>query len=406
MSERRKNLFYLNDQVYFVEGKINAAFYDFNHGRLVNVSEDAKNLLLRVLGNESSITHEECEYLDRLADLGLLTKKYTEPHEISELKEKPVIDFVWIELTTYCNLKCIHCYNEADCNTRRVMSYDDFCYVIDELVSFGVRKIQLIGGEPLTLGDELFRYLNYIDGKFEYTEIFTNGTLLDDRLIRYIKEHGIRIALSLYSYNPSEHDKVTQVSGSWEKTNTAIQKLKDNGITYTVKNVLMKGIELSERNTELYELNPKKDVVRLTGRASSSLLTRELARKRLITKKNFHRRLSKAFVKRCISGHNCFSRRSYIAADLTVYPCAMERRVSHGNLRGNHFTNILNSKITEMNKDMIPACRECEFRYYCHDCRPDSNGMSLDSKAWYCTYEPEAGEWIDEEKFLDALKLD
>ena len=401
-------MLYLNDNVYLVDGKINAAFYDFNHGRLVHVSEDAKNLLQRVLGNESSeseLTQEECEYLNRLADLGLLTEKYAEPHEISELKENPVIDFVWIELMTHCNLKCIHCYNEADCNSGRVMSYDDFCYVIDELVSFGVRKIQLIGGEPLTLGDELFRYLNYIDGKFEYTEIFTNGTLLDDRLIKYIKEHGIRIALSLYSYNPSEHDKVTQVSGSWDKTNAAIQKLKDNGITYTVKNVLMKGIELGERNTELYELNPKKDVVRLTGRASSSLLTRELARKRLITKKNFQHRLSKAFVKRCISGHNCFSRRLYFASDLTVYPCVMERRISHGNLKCNHLADIINPEITSMNKDMIPSCSECEFRYCCHDCRPDSNGMELNAKPWYCTYDPESGKWINEEAILERVLL-
>ena len=297
-------ILYLSNNVYLVPGKVCAVFYDFNRGRLVHVSEEAKNLLCRVLGKESAITQEECDYLNRLVSLGLLTEKYVAPHDISELKENPVIDFVWIEVTTFCNLKCIHCYNEADCKAGKVMSYEDFCYVIDELVSFGVRKIQIIGGEPLTLGDELIRYLDYLDGKFEYAEIFTNGTLLDDKLTDYIREHRIRIALSLYSYNAGEHDKVTQVSGSWEKTNAAIQKLKDNDITYTVKNVLMRDAELGERNTELYELNPMKDVVRLTGRASSSLLTKELARKRLITKKSFQRRLSKAFVKRCIKRHD------------------------------------------------------------------------------------------------------
>ena len=392
---------YLERNVYLVDGRVNAAFYDFNHGRLVHVSEEGKKLLRRVLGQEADLTRDEESYLDSLASLGLLTSRFTEPHDISELSETPVIDFVWVEITTSCNLKCIHCYNEAECSAGRVMPYEDFCYVIDELVSFGVRKIQLIGGEPLTLGDSLTKYLDYLDGKFEYAEIFTNGTLLTDSLTAYLKAHGIRVALSMYSYIADEHDKVTQIPGSWEKTNAAIRRLRGSEITYTVKNVLMKGISLGEKNTDLYTLNPMKDVVRLTGRASSSLLSRELARRRLITKKSFQRRLSKAFVKRCLSGHNCFSRRLYFASDLTVYPCVMERRVSHGNLKGHHLRDILKPELIGMNKDSITECRECEFRYCCHDCRPDSNGRDLYAKSWYCTYSPLLGQWEDEDDFLD-----
>ena len=399
-------MLYLERNIYFVTGKINAAFYDFNHGRLIHVSNEAKELLRRVLGNDEALTHEEREYIDKLTSLGLLTEEYVEPHEISELKEQPVIDFVWVEVTTFCNLKCLHCYNEAESHCGRVMPYEDFCHVIDELVSFGVRKIQLIGGEPLTLGDELLRYLDYTNVKFDYLEIFTNGTLFTDKITDYLKQHGIKIALSVYSYMAGEHDKVTQEKGSWEKTNEAIRRLNDNGITYVVKNVLMKGVELGERSTELYRLNPAKDVVRLTGRASVSLLSRELAQKRLITRKSFQHRLTKAFVKRCLSGHNCFSRRLYFASDLTVYPCVMERRIFHGNLKGNHLTDIIRPDITAMNKDMIDSCRECEFRYCCHDCRPDSNGMEITAKPWYCTYDPVTGIWADENEFLDALNLD
>ncbi|MBQ3402920.1 MAG: radical SAM protein [Synergistaceae bacterium] len=399
-------MYCLNSNVYLVPGKVNAAFYDFNHGRLVHINHDARKLLLRVLGHDDPpMTHEEREYLDRLDSLGLLTHEHTPPHEISELRENPAVDFVWVEVTASCNLKCIHCYNESDCNAGRVMPYEDFCYVIDELGAFGVRKIQLIGGEPLTLGGGITRYLDYLSGKFDYIEIFTNGTLLTESLTSYLRENGIRVALSLYSYDAGQHDRVTQVPGSWQKTNAAIRTLRDNGITYAVKNVLMKGVSLGERNTDLYTLNPMKDVVRLTGRASASLLTRELARKRLITRKSFQRRLSRGFVKRCLSGHNCFSRRLYIAADLTVYPCVMERRISHGNLRGHHLPGIINPQISAMNKDAVSACRECEFRYCCHDCRPDSNGMPIDSKPWYCTYDPHAGKWTDPEKFLDALNL-
>ena len=399
-------MLYLENNVYIVNGKVNAAFYDFNHGRLVHISEAAKNLLHRVIGKESSLSQQEREYLNSLSSLGLLTDKYTPPHEISDLREKPIIDFVWVEVTTLCNLKCRHCYNESENLCGKIMPYDDFCYVVDELAAYGVRKIQLIGGEPLTLGDELIRYLDYLDGKFDYKEIFTNGTLLTDSLIAYIQEHEIRIALSVYSYSADEHDKITGQPGSWLKTNETIRKLRDYGIPYAVKNVLMKGTALGEKNTELYTLNPNKYVVRLTGRASASLLTRELARKRLITKKTLSRKLSIPFVKRCLSGHNCFSCRLYFACDMTVYPCVMERRISHGNLRGQHLKDIINPEITGISKDRIQECSECEFRYCCHDCRPDSNGRGLTANNWYCTYDPLCGKWEDEEKFLDTLNLE
>ena len=401
-------MWYLEKNVYLVEGKIKAAFYDFNNKRLVHVSEDAKKLLKKILDakkNDSELTQKELEYLESLKSLKLLTREFVEPHEILDLKEKTFIDFVWIEITTLCNLKCLHCYNEAENFCGAVMPYEDFCHVIDELVSYGIKKIQLIGGEPFCLGENIIKYLDYLDGKFDYVEIFTNGTLLNDNFIKYIKEHGIRIALSLYSYNASEHDRVTQEKGSWQKTNETIKKLKENNIPYAVKNVLMKNIKLGEKNTDFYTLNPDKDVVRLTGRASISLISKELARKRLITKKTFQRKINKAFIKRLLSGHNCFSRRLYFATDLTVYPCVMERRISHGNLRNSKLKDILNENIFSINKDKIHECRECEFRYCCFDCRPDSNGNEFYSKSWYCTYMPTSGKWQNEEKFLDGLGL-
>ena len=362
-------MLYLNDNVYLVSGKINAAFYDFNNRRLVHVNSEAKELLLRILGKSSELTNNEREYLDSLASLGLLTDKYTNHHDIYNLKEEPVIDFVWVEVTNLCNLKCIHCYNESEPVCGQIMPYSDFCYIIDNLEAYGIKKIQIIGGEPLMLGDRITKYLDYLAGIFDYIEIFTNATLINNELIKYFKENRIRIAISMYSYEVKEHDKVTRQSGSWTKTNEAIRKLQENGIKYTVKNVLMKGVNIGKKNTDLYTLSEIKDVVRLTGRASKSLISRELAKKRLITKNSMSQKLRMGFVKRCLSGHNCFSRRLYFACDLTVYPCVMERRFSHGNLRDNNLSDILNYEILSMNKDRINECRECEFRYCCFDCR-------------------------------------
>ena len=47
--------------------------------------------------------------------------------------------------------------------------------------------------------------------------------------------------------------------------------------------------------------------------------------------------------------------------------------------------------------------KECEYRYICFDCRPDSISDNIYEKPWYCTYNPREGKWEDRERFVDDL---
>lgn len=392
--------------VYLVDGAQNAAIYDLNNGELFQISKTAKELVYRILqDDETHVSQNEKEYINQLVELNLLTYKYIKPHEISELKKNVSVEFVWIEITNMCNLKCVHCYDEALCGNGKIMQLKQFKHIVDELVEYGVKKIQIIGGEPFILGKKLQIYLNYCIGKFDYIEIFTNGTLINDEDLVYIKKNNIKIALSVYSYIEEQHNKVTKNNLSWKKTNLTIKKLQEQDIEYRVKNVLMKDLEIGEKNTSLYELSHRKDIVRLTGRANLNLISDELIRKKLITENNIIYKLKKNVVEKNISGHNCFSRRLYFSVDLNVYPCVMERRFCHGTISNNHLKDIIKDDIRFLTKDKINECCSCEFRYCCFDCRPDSNGKDKLEKPWYCTYLPLEGKWDrDIEGFIKRLK--
>lgn len=312
-------------------------------------------------------------------------------------------EFAWIEITNKCNLKCIHCYNESGENRDQTMSLNDYKGVIDNLQEMGVKKIQIIGGEPFFYRKLLKKMLDYTVGKFEIIEIFTNGTLITNDWYEYLLNENIRIALSIYSYLANEHNKVTQHQGAWEKTNDTISKLKMYGIKYRICNVLMKNINLGTKTTDLYTLNSNRDIVRMSGRASFDLLSDELIKKKLITKKSFQKPIRREFCKKMISGHNCFENKIYIASDLTVYPCVMERRLKHGKMSvGSKFK--LDNEIRNLNKDRIDICNKCEYRYACFDCRPDSISGKILEKPWYCTYNPDEGKWEDEDEFILKLK--
>ena len=397
----------LNENVYLVEGKCNSCLYDFNNGKLYRINQHLSALLKRINDKntcEQLFSNTEKNVLNDLCDKALVIQSekhnVTSIFELCEDREKN-IDYAWIEITTKCNLKCIHCYNEASSICAREMSLENYIEIIDVLVNYGIKKVQLIGGEPFFNSELLKQMLDYTVGKFDSIEIFTNGTLITEEWADYIAKHNIHVGVSVYSYDDSSHDSVTKCIGSHERTNQAINMLYARNIKYRVCNVLMKDVQVGVRNTEKYSLSEEKDIVRMSGRASFSLLTRELLRKKLITQNTFKKPLNKYFTMRIISGHNCFGKRIYISVDKKIYPCPMERRICHGTIEKKQLP--LESTILNFNKDKIDKCKECEYRYTCFDCRPNSLDGELYEQPWYCTYNPSKGEWADVEKFIDEL---
>lgn len=398
----------LNSNVYLVKGHSRGCIYDFNSSKLYSVNKalsDEIDLVNRGEVSHGSVTDELNEVFEKFIQMGILTlSERSVSHQIDEIKSPDTgCKFAWIEITNKCNLKCRHCYNESDAQCDNVMSLHHYKVVIDSLLSLGIRKVQLIGGEPFFDKQILKEMLDYAIGKFELIEIFTNGTLIDSAWLDYIAENDIHIALSVYSYKKDMHDRVTGQTGSWEKTTSTIDAMKRHGIAYRVCNVLMKGIDLGNKTTDIYELSNEKDIVRMSGRASFSLLSDDLIRKRLITKKTFQTPIRKSFVSRLVSGHNCFKDKLYISSNMEVFPCVMERRLKHCVISEDGGIALDNS-IRSFNKDRINECCQCEYRYACFDCRPNSLSSDLWEKPWYCTYKPLLGEWEDEDEFIKNLK--
>lgn len=400
----------LCENVYIVNGAARSCIYDFNNNRLFSINASlAKELSrIKISGIDTELIDAELrKAVNEMANMGILREsEEIWNRDISEItRGDHSLRFAWIEITQKCNLKCIHCYNESDDNQAMLMNLTDYKMVVDLLYKLKISKIQVIGGEPFLFSKQLKVMLDYTIGKFDFIEIFTNGTLLDDEWFEYLRVNEIALALSVYSYEAAVHDKVTGMKGSHQKTNDTIQKLKDNHIKYRVCNVLMADVPIGDNNTDLYELSSEKDVVRMTGRANWELLSDELIRKRLITKKTFSKPINKDFCGKTITGHNCFMDKVYVAANLDVYPCVMERRIKHCNIKclGDL---VLNEDIRYMNKDHIEGCQNCEYRYACYDCRPNTLSENVMAKPWYCTYLPEKGEWLDENFFIKMLYED
>ncbi len=190
-------------------------------------------------------------------------------------KSKP-LDFVWLELTNRCNLKCLHCYAESGprSGSSDVLSEADYLDLIEQIYGLGCRKLQFIGGEP-TLNRSLPRLIEaaYFTG-FEFIEVFTNLTRLPDELLATFSRFGVAVATSFYSHKPQTHDLITGQSGSFERTVRNLRRVLGAGLTLRVGIIRMEQNEheFIEAWEFLERLGVKQigsDRVRKIGRAAS-----------------------------------------------------------------------------------------------------------------------------------------
>ena len=380
--------------VYPVTGKAGACLYDLTHRKLWHIGKEYADLLkVCAEGVKTVLSDAERHALEQLAENGLICfGEAAGLPDIAELRRKTAVKQAWITVCDACNLRCIHCYHDSAPERRAFMALADYRHACRELLAAGIRRVQLIGGEPLCHPD-IETMLTEAAGQFEWTEIFTNGTLLTWEICKLLAKCGVYAAVSVYSYLPEMHDRVTGRKGSHAQTLHGIEMLRAAGVPVRTAAVHMKGIETGERNTDLYTISPVHDMIRMSGRANAHLLTPELLRRKQITKDRFRAPLDPERVADAVSGNPCFAKKICIETDLRVYPCIMERRLTHGSLRDHPLTELLKPEITGLSKDKIAGCCDCEYRYACPQCLPDALTDNPYAKPYYCTYDEQNGRW-------------
>lgn len=170
-----------------------------------------------------------------MSALGITTNRNGTPSTRIEhaYRRKPWLrrlDFVWLELTPKCNLRCSHCYADAGPTLSQRMSYENWSDVLREAFDLDCRSVQFTGGEP-SLYPDLPRLLG--DARrigFDLVELYTNGTSLTRRLRDTLVKENVDLAFSVYGSHPQVHDAVTGRRGSFKKTLKSIRWALDVGL--------------------------------------------------------------------------------------------------------------------------------------------------------------------------------
>jgi 12,18-didecarboxysiroheme deacetylase len=141
--------------------------------------------------------------------------------------KKPVV--VW-NMGRRCNLRCIHCYARShDIEYENELTTQQGKDLMDDLAQFGVPVILFSGGEPLMRKD-LPELAMYARSKGMRAVISTNGTLIDKKMAKVLKDIGLSyVGVSLDGMRET-NDKFRGVKGAFDAALNGMRSCLAEGV--------------------------------------------------------------------------------------------------------------------------------------------------------------------------------
>ncbi|MBF0275241.1 MAG: radical SAM protein [Nitrospinae bacterium] len=327
-------------------------------------------------------------------------------------------------LTKRCNLKCSHCYLDAEFlngTGRDTLSTQDCFKIIDQLAEVNPHAILILtGGEPL-VREDIYDISSYAEKKGFMVVLGTNGLLLSEKVCKKLSENGISgIGISLDSITPDYHDQFRGYEGAWQKTVNNIDNIKKAGIDFQIQMTVTKenrnqlelmakfahekgarvfnifflvctgrGEDVSDLSAEEYE-ETLTQIYHFHDKFEGMMVRPKCAPhfKRITHEIDPQSPLLKGYVGGCRAGTN-YCR---INSEGIVTPCPyMETET--GNLLKDSFKNVWEESplFLEMRKAKYSGkCDICDYSLMCGGCRARAlatNGNIMGEDPW-CSYLP------------------
>lgn len=349
-----------------------------------------------------SENQNEIETFLSIEDIVQLNKNIC--NQIIKTKYKPVMSklnntytSIILNLTYNCNLKCTYCF-EKQCKSKGTMLPETGIKSIDFLIrlnpSIDKYTIVFFGGEPLLNFNTLKEVVKYCESlkhkRFKYS-ITTNGTIINDEIIAFFKEHNFNIIVSVDGNEKIQNENRPFVNGN-ESFFTVFQNIKrmeKEGISFLSRSTVVPeksnliDIAIFFENAEIefdfeYVINTNSSMniyntnnIENINKQYQELLEFYLERlnrnkkihwKSFISKiKRIHFRLGKGIV--CSSGVSSLT----VNSDGNIFSC---QNLSYDNIYnvGSIYKGInydLLTKYLPEKIDDIVKCKDCTIRYLC-----------------------------------------
>jgi radical SAM protein with 4Fe4S-binding SPASM domain len=322
---------------------------------------------------------------------------------------------VW-EVTTRCNLDCIHCYAGSVDSAQAELSTAEGKQLLEQIARVDeIRTIVITGGEPL-LRKDIFELVEHAGGLGFHMIFSTNGTLLTPGMARDLARLGVaNFSISLDGHTAACHESIRRRPGCFQAAIDGIRAAAGTSVCLQVNFTAMRQnlaelpglIDLAEQLgadiTMVFQAIPpqgKEDKLELDAEQQADLV-------RMIAEKQKHTRalimpvctpeywpwlverrrvmFGRALEARALAGCVAGSGFSYVRFDGEVWPCNFVP-LSAGNVRREAFPDIwrdspLLQEFRRQPRRLGGACGECAHQNICGGCRGRAYAHTADPLA-------------------------
>ena len=257
------------------------------------------------------------------------------------------LDFLWLELTQWCNLECVHCYVSGSPRQPldRGVALVRWQELLAEALELECRKVQFIGGEPLAVPFLEILWSHASSLGYSFIEVFSNLTQPKSQTFLSLLDKGAFFATSLYGSSPQSHDSVTRRPGSWEATMRSIKAIVDQTgrVRVNIVPVSIADAEVEAVKSLLGSLGVEKVGVSKVAAVGAA---REQPG-------------AKEFTEEDLCGA-CWLGQILVSNNGDVFPCTMARHAPMGNVLTGSLVDVVNTRQLGEFRERIRGRGDCE----------------------------------------------
>lgn len=126
------------------------------------------------------------------------------------------LNSIYLHITEYCEHRCKYCYASEGLGGFKHAEFANLIKIIDKVSESGVKRIALVGGDPM-LHPQIEELLIYIKNTYKlYTTIMTNTAQFRKKTAKQMAPFIDCIMVTIHGDTAEKHDTICEVEGAYD----------------------------------------------------------------------------------------------------------------------------------------------------------------------------------------------